>query len=276
MFHAKNGTVLTGEAETDYVRFGRGEKTLILIPGLGDGLKTVRGMALPFALLYRGLAREFTVYSFSRRRELAPHTGTREMAEDLARAMDALGIEKASVVGVSQGGMIAEWLALDHPEKVENLVLTVTLCRQNPTEREVVGRWIGMAERGDFTELMVDTAKRTYSPRRVGRAVTAARLAGKLAKPKSFDRFLIQAEACLSHDAYGALPGISCPTLVVGGEEDRIVTGEASREIAARIPGSVLLTYEGLGHGLYEETKDFWEKAAAFCRDGELRPAPER
>ena len=59
---------------------------------------------------------------------------------------------------------------------------------------------------------------------------------------------------------------ITCPTLVIGGKEDRIATGEASEEIAELIPGSMLHMYEGLGHGLYEEAPDFLERIMDFCK----------
>lgn len=119
MLNAVNGRLHLKSWEMDYIRFGRGRKVLILLPGVGDGLKTVRGMALPFALLYRKLAKDFTVYVFSRRVHLPARMTTREMAEDLNSAMEALGLRKAAVVGVSQGGMIAQWLAIDHADKVE-------------------------------------------------------------------------------------------------------------------------------------------------------------
>ena len=250
----------------DYIRFGSGERTLVMLPGVGDGLKTVKGMALPFALLYRGLTKDFTVYVFSRGRQLPPHMSTREMAADLSEAMDALGLQGAAVVGVSQGGMIAQWLAIDHPDKVGKLVLTVTLRRPNDTVRDVIARWTAMAERGDYRGIMLDTAERSYSEKRLKLARLEYRLLGSIGKPKSFDRFLTQAESCVTHDAYAELGRIACPTLVIGGTDDRIVTGAASREIAAQIPGAALYLYEGLGHGLYEEAPDFLTRVAAFCR----------
>ena len=54
--------------------------------------------------------------------------------------------------------------------------------------------------------------------------------------------------------------------LVIGGTDDRIVTGQASEEMTERIPGSELYMYEGLGHGLYEEAPDFLTRVADFCR----------
>lgn len=262
----KNETVITSAGTMDYIRFGTGARPLVMIPGVGDGLKTVRGMALPFALLYRSLTKDFTVYVFSRSRELAPGTTTRDMAADLSEAMETLGLRGAALVGVSQGGMIAQWLAVDHPDMVKKLVLTVTLCRPNKTAGFVIGRWLDMARRGDYAAIMLDTAERSYSEKRLRRERLAYRLLGGVGKPKSFERFMIQAESCLTHDAYDALERVKCPTLVIGGEDDRIVTGNASREIAGRIPGSTLVMYEGLGHGLYEEAPDFLARVAEFCR----------
>ncbi len=266
MLRAKNGYLDLPAGTQDYIRFGSGSKTLIMIPGVGDGLKTVKGMALPFAFLYRSLAKDFTVYVFSRRRNLSPDTTTRDMAEDLYRAMDALKLSSASVVGVSQGGMIAQWLAIDHPDWVEKLVLTVTLSRPNAVVRDVISRWIRMADRGDYKGIMLDTAERSYSEKRLRQSRLEYQLLGSIGKPKSFDRFRIQAASCLTHDAYDRLDRITCPTLVIGGKADQIVTGEASVEIAERIPDCRLFLYDGLGHGLYEEAPDFLQRVSAFCK----------
>ena len=266
MLQAENACLRLPDGEMDYIRFGSGARTLVMLPGVGDGLKTVRGMALPFALLYRELAKDFTVYVFSRRRELPEHFSTRQMAEDQNTAMERLGLSGAAVVGVSQGGMIAQWLAIDHPDKVEKLVLTVTLARPNDTLRDVIARWTGMARRGDYRGIMLDTAERSYSEKRLKQTRLEYQLLGSLGRPKSFARFVTQAESCLTHDAYGELARIHCPTLVIGGTDDRIVTGAASEEIAAQIPGAELYLYDGLGHGLYEEAPDFLTRAADFCR----------
>lgn len=266
MPNAKNGHLTLSTGGMDYIRFGSGQKTLVMIPGVGDGLKTVKGMALPFALMYRALAKDFTVYVFSRRVTLSPGMTTRDMAEDLNAAMDALGLSGAALVGVSQGGMISQWLAIDHPDKVGKLVLTVTLSRPNPTVEDVIARWTEMAKRGDYKGIMLDTARRSYSEKGVKKAQVTYSLLGNLGKPKSFDRFLIQAVSCVSHNAYDQLDRIACPTLVIGGTEDQIVTGKASEEIAGRIPGSQLYLYEGLGHGLYEEAPDFLRRVMDFCK----------
>lgn len=265
MLQAKNCHLDLPSGTVDYIRFGSGKTPLVIVPGVGDGLRTVKGMALPFAFLYSSLAKSFTVYVFSRRRILSRCMTTRDMAEDLNSALEFLDLPPAVLVGVSQGGMISEWLAIDHPEKVARLVLAVTLSRPNPTVRDVISRWIEMAERGDYRSLMLDTAERAYSSKHFKKSRLIYRLLGNIGKPKSFERFLIQAKSCLTHDAYDQLERICCSTLVIGGKEDRIVTGGASVETAKRICGSKLYMYEGLGHGLYEEAPDFLDRVKAFC-----------
>ena len=84
----------------DYIQFGNGDKALIIIPGLGDGLKTVKGSALAMSLMYKRFAKDYTVYAFSRINELPEEYSTEEMADDIKDAMDALGIEKAHILGV--------------------------------------------------------------------------------------------------------------------------------------------------------------------------------
>lgn len=160
IYNADNGTQNMEETEMDYIVFGKGHKPLIFIPGLGDSLKSVKGSALMFSFLYRMFAHDYRVYVFSRKNKLKPNCSTRDMAADLAWAMKQLGIEKAHVVGISQGGMIAQYLAADFAERVEKLVLAVTLCRQNETSRSVISHWITLAEQNDFQELFAVWPKR--------------------------------------------------------------------------------------------------------------------
>ena len=107
----KNGQLQMDGTTMDYIRFGGGAKHLIFLPGLGDGLRTVKGMALPMAAMYRAFGREYTVWMFSRKNELPQGYSTRAMANDVKKAMVQLRIPRAHIVGVSMGGMIAQHLA---------------------------------------------------------------------------------------------------------------------------------------------------------------------
>ena len=255
--HIKNGTLQVNGDTMHYIRFGRGSKTLIMLPGLGDGLTTVKGTALPMALMYRAYAKDYTVYMFSRRNHLPENYGTRDMARDLREAMDTLGIKQADLVGVSMGGMIAQHFAADYPERTGKLVLVVTCAAPTSTLNDSICEWIALAESDDHAAFMDSNVRRMYSAAYYRRNRWLIPVMGLLTKPRSYARFFIQANACLTHNAKDQLTKITAPTLVIGGEKDQALGAEASLEIAAAIPQAKLKMYKEWGHGLYEEAKDF-------------------
>ncbi len=264
LLNAKNGVVTLGDTEMDYISFGKGNDILIILPGLGDGLTTVKGTALPFAMAYREYAASYKVYVFSRKNQLKEGYSTRDMAKDQAEAMEKLGISKADIMGVSQGGMIAQYLAIDYPELVNKLVLAVTLSKQNETVQRVVKSWMEMAKHKDYRSLIIDTVENSYSERYLKRHRFLYPILSRMRKPKNFSRFLIQANSCIHHNAYPELEKIKCPTLIVGGDSDKIVEPGSSVEIAEKIKGSELYIYNGLGHATYEEAKDFNNRVLKF------------
>ena len=266
LYNAKNGTVTIANAQMEYIRFGSGNRVLIMLPGLGDSLRSMKGAALPMAVMYRMFAKDFTVYVFSRKGNLTEGYTTRDMAADQAQTMEKLGIPKADIFGVSMGGMIAQHLAIDYPEKVGKLILTVTSSRPNPILTESIEEWVSCAKRGDHTALMDSNVRRIYSEDYYRKNKWLVPIMGKLTKPKSYDRFFVQADACLTHDAYESLNYIKAPTVVIGGEKDLSLGGDASKEIAAKIPSAELQMYAQWGHGLYEEAKDFNQVVLDFLR----------
>jgi len=258
------GTVPIDGTTLDYACFGAGEETLVMLPGASEGLQRVRAATAALSLLYREAGRRYRVYLFGRRLALPEGFTTRDMAEDTARAMAALGVSRAHVLGVSLGGMLAQHLAIDHPERVDRLILAVTLCRPNPTEEAVLRGWIDMAERGDYRALMLDTLERSYTEAYQRRFKPLYAFLSNSSRRK-FDRFLVQARAALAHDTAAEAARIAAPTLVIGGGRDAVVTGAASEELAARIPGSRLVLYPELSHGLYDEAPDFLTRVLEFC-----------
>jgi len=264
LYHAKNGSIPFGDTTMDYIRFGNGKRILVMLPGLGDGLRSMKGTALPMALLYRSLTKDYTVYAFSRLNKLPKGYTTRDMAVDQAKAMEALGIERADYLGVSMGGMIAQHLAADYPERVGKLVLVVTAAWPNPVLTEAVEEWIAQAEVSDHKALMDSNLRKIYSEEYYRKNKWMVPITGRLTKPKSYDRFFVQAKACLTHDSREQLGKIRAAALVIGGEQDHTLGAEASREIAAGIPGAKLKMYPQWGHGLYDEAKDFLPTVQAF------------
>jgi len=269
LYHAYNGSVPVKDSNMDYVRFGSGPKTLILLPGMSDGLATVKGKALLLAPPYRLFFKDFTVYMFSRRNDLPSRITIEQMADDQAEALEKLGIEQCDVLGVSQGGMVAMALAVNHPDLARKLVLAVTAPNANETVTRRITDWLAMAEKKDHKALMIDTAENSYSMDKLKSYRKMYPLLGRIGRPENYDRFTANARAILNFDMRERLHEIACPTLIIAGEEDRIVGAEASYDMNEEIPDSRLHVYKRLGHGAYEEAKDFNQRVFGFLVERE-------
>lgn len=261
----KNGCVTVGNTAMYYAVFGSGKKQMVVLPGLSDGLATVKGKAWILSLPYQKYLQDYTMYLFSRKNDMPEGYSIRDMADDQAIALKNLGVGPAYLLGVSQGGMIAQCIAIDHPETVAKLILAVTAPSANETVKNAVSAWIEQANRGDHTALMVDTAEKMYSESYLRKNRKYFPLLARFTKPSTYDRFLKNARAILAFDARGELSKISCPTLIIAGSDDRTVGTDAAIELHGAIAGSELFIYEGLGHGVFEEAKDFYDRVFDFC-----------
>ena len=263
LYSAKELRLELGNLKMDYITFGKGKKPLIMIQGLNT--RGIKGAADSLAYMYRIFAKEYKVYLFDRRENVTEGLTVRDLASDIATAMDALGISNADIFGVSQGGMIGQYLAIDRPDLVHKMVLAVTLARNNETVENVVNDWIRMTEQGDMKRLVEDMALKLYSETYVKIYRPFLPLLTLLQKPKDVKRFIILAKACLTCSTYAELEKIQCPVLVLGGGKDQVVTGEASVELAEKL-GCKLHISEELGHAAYEEAADFNRRVYEFFR----------
>ena len=248
----------------NYVTFGKGNQPLVIIPGLGDGLQTVKGMAMPFSITYRILAERYKIYVFSRINELRQGYTTRDMAADVAEAMEALNLDTAYVMGISQGGMIAQWLAVDSPEKVQRLILAVTTAKPSQLARERIEHWQKLSQSGNFKHLMLDIAKHSYTQKSYQKWSLLYNVMGIFGRIKDKQRIDIQSVSCLKHDSLDFLEKINCPTLIIGAEKDDVLGVEASLELHKHIKDSQLTLLPECGHALYEQNKNFQNRVLVF------------
>jgi len=185
----------------------------------------------------------------------APYT-TKQLAADAIALLDALGVERADVFGMSLGGMIAQELALGWPERVYRLVLGCTHCglaHAEPPEREA-GRAFAL-ETGDWAERMRALAPFAFAPGvdEVFLARFIEKKAGDVQDPVGYQG---QVDAVLAHDAFDRLGEIQAPTLILTGDSDRIIPAASSSVIHAHIPGSRLEIVAGTGHLFFLERPD--------------------
>ena len=259
----KDFVLSKGNTTMNVIQFGSGPKHLMMIPGLGDGLTTVKGLALPFAWMYRIYCKDYTVTCVSRLNQMPEDYSTQQMADDIVWAMDQLNIDKADIYGVSMGGMLAQHIALNHPSRINKLVLSVTSARCNTQIKTCIERWLDMVKRNQNMELMKDNVISMYTEAYCRKNLWMVNITGHI-KPKSYDRFITMSKAILKHDTLDQLHEIKCPVLIIAGGLDQVVTPEASYQIKEVIPHAELLVYSQYGHAVYDEAKDYDAKILEF------------
>jgi len=264
----QTGTFL---GEFPYVRIGSGPENLVILPGVTlENEPPNRFAAWTYRLGFGRFSKDYAVYVINRRRGMPPGYTTRDMARDYARAIEG-ELGPSHLMGFSTGGSIAQYVALDHPEALQSLILVVSACRLSEEGRKTCERWQALARERRWRELRTDMASVTVSgetSKRLARAFV--RVFGRLVfkVPSDPQDFLTTLEADLGHDTTGRLGEISTPTLVIGGTEDPFFSESLLRETAEKIPDATLSLYDGVGHGVPKERKRRYEKdVLAFLDD---------
>jgi 3-oxoadipate enol-lactonase len=180
----------------------------------------------------------------------------RQMARDAVAVLDAAGLDSAHVIGASMGGMIAQELALRHPQRVLSLLLACTshggLLAKWPRFMNPRGMMFGEGQRRE-REL-------AFAPMLYSATTPVERIHEDLdvqcACEWSYKGFLNQFGGVLMWSSYLRLPAIKVPTLVVHGDSDRLVPTANGRVVAARIPGAKFQLIRNAGHILTTDQPD--------------------
>jgi 3-oxoadipate enol-lactonase len=259
---AQTGTAAVGDMQMDYAVFGTGSRTLVILPGLA--IHSVMSAADAVASAYQEFTGEYTVYVFERASRISDGYSVRDMARDTALAMQSLGIEKADIFGASMGGMIAQYMAIDYPQMVSKLILGSTQSRANAAAAQVLEGWIALAEKRDEQALLASFADSVYSQATLAvyREMLITSNAG--ITEDEYNRFIILANACRQFDCYEELSKIQCPVLVLGSEGDRVLTADASREIAEALNCEIYIYPDTYGHAVYDEAADYKDRMLTF------------
>jgi pimeloyl-ACP methyl ester carboxylesterase len=186
----------------------------------------------------------------------------RMMADDAADLMDAIKVSKAHVFGVSMGGMIAQELVINYPEKVESLILGCTACGGaqgiwSEEIRELVTAFASDNPPEMSPELQNNFLRLSFTPSFLKENRNAI-IKGLMALKYRTPAFAMgrQAQAILKHDTCDRLSQIKVPTLVLHGEEDIMVPPENARILVNMIPNSKRQMLENAGHNFLAGIED--------------------
>lgn len=171
-----------------------------------------------------------------------------QMAEDVARLMEALGVDSAHIVGLSLGGAVAQAIAARHPRQVRSLTLVNTFARLRPRHPAT---WWNLLRRGTALltgrlDRQAEVLARAMFPHPGQRGLRRAAVERLRANDPVAYRAAIW--AALRFDGRDLLARIRAPTLVVAGAEDTTVDLPTKQELAAKIPGARLVIVPRSGH----------------------------
>ena len=185
---------------------------------------------------------------------------TATLADDAAALLDTLEIERADVLGAFMGGMVAQELALRHPQRVERLVLVGTWARPDAKRRMLLEQWRELASLAGFRELLMrERLLWTLQDETMEQADildAMVRFHTRSESPLTPDVFGRQCDACLGHDTADRLRQIPQRTLVVCGRHDALTPPRFSRELADDLPNAELVTLHYGAHLVMMESAE--------------------
>jgi 3-oxoadipate enol-lactonase len=257
--------------ELHYLRAGQGEP-LLLIQGM-----SATHLAWGRSFLDE-LERSFDTVVFDNRgmglsgQAELPFT-IADLATDTAALLDALELETVHVVGISMGGMIAQELALAHPQRIRTLTIGGSYCGgpegtlMAPEDLQMLGAAYASGEPEQVFRAMWEINLSPTFRADDDRFATFTEMGSALPAPQPV--VLQQMRACGAHDTHKRLGKIDLPTLVIHGDADRLLGYANGRQIAALIPGARLETLEGVGHMFWWEQP---QRSAELIREHALAP----
>jgi pimeloyl-ACP methyl ester carboxylesterase len=255
--------VKVSDIEMYYESVGEGDP-VVLITGYGADL-------FAWALQAPELAQNYTVYMIDNRgvgdtdKPDGPYT-IKMMADDVAGFFDAVGIEKAHLVGHSMGGMISQQFALDHPDRLRSLTLASTTCRVPKGADLLLMLWTEILEKLGNEAFVNNIIAWCFTFEFVENQFDALIMMRDMMldhfneKPLLPGPFRSQCAAATTFNLAEQIENISVPTMVLVGKEDILTPPKFSEEIAKRIPGSFLNVIEG-GHAYNQEVPSAFNKA---------------
>ena len=264
-----------------YEEQGSGDPLLLIMGLAGDSIAWMFQRDA-FAEKYRTIV--FDNRGVGRTSKPAGPYNIAQMADDAAGVLDALDVNRAHVVGVSMGGMIAQELALRHPERVHGLVLGCTYAKPDPgvisTFEESLAFFGG--SKGPNGEIQVDLSNLdpmafigrllplTFTPQFIMSELPKLMqvFSGVMIHGFDLSAIMAQVAATQAHDTLERLGEIKAPTLVLTGDSDMLIPPANSDVIADRIPGARLQKIAGGSHGFNFETPDAFNAAVLEFLEG--------
>jgi pimeloyl-ACP methyl ester carboxylesterase len=187
-----------------------------------------------------------------------------QMADDLVALLDHLGVDRAAIAGWSMGGVIAQTLALAHPQRVARLLLLGSFAAPDGYLAAAISNWVNVRRSNmSYEQVVRHVARLVYSPALANKPQAyEAFIQAMLSNPfrQTEHGFFRQAAALLAYAAPDRLGELAAPTTVLVGEHDQLTPPYLSMKLAQAIPGARLQVLPA-GHSGFVERPDDWTTA---------------
>jgi pimeloyl-ACP methyl ester carboxylesterase len=254
-----------------YLRFGDGPAPLVVLPGLAfDNDPPTASEARLYGWSMRRLAAGRTVTVLRRPRGIVSGPADEPDTADIADLYASVLADQpgpVDVMGLSTGGLIAQHLALRHPDLVRRLVLAVSGAAIAEAGRRICRTWLVQADRQDWRALRGTLLASAVDGNTTQRLAELLGGSGRRPDPRDVADFQATVRADLHHDTSDLLSRLTMPTLVVGGRDDPFFPEPVLHATAAQIPGARVAVHAG-GHGIPKHHSGWLQdQATAFLAE---------
>jgi pimeloyl-ACP methyl ester carboxylesterase len=242
----------------DSLTFGKGP-TLLIILGLGDGIRTVKDISLILMFVFLLFAKRHQVVIMSRRRVLRENMTTQQVAEDYLVALEELSAKDLFVWGNSAGGPIAQAITVLQPEKVKGLILSKTFCRPNAAFIKKIQVYLEEFKNKKLTRFIEDCVPFKLKQRTLERVNKISFfLATQLLKRHGEERVFHILSSLCTFDQYEVNQTLYCPVLILNEKNDSIIPYEMQEELASSFSDPKVVTTKEIGEGHRFTLKSFF------------------
>ena len=255
-------TIKIKNGEINYIKFGNGNKKLVMIPGVS--IKPVTNYADSIIEAYKKVADKYEIYLFDRLTNPRAKYSIKDMALDTLEAINKLGLNNFNLFGVSQGGMIALEMYLDSPNLICKLVLGSTSYIVDDINYKVIDLWVNLAKKWNNKDLYLKFCKDIYPKDFYDKYEKDFVLLSKTITKNDLEGFIRIAEATKNYNISKQLDNIKCKTYLIGSKDDKVFDYNMMVEMSNRIKNSKIYLYDTYGHAVFDMAPDFKERLLKY------------
>lgn len=232
---------------------GEGEP-FILLHGLGGDVREWLLQTPYFSKFYRVIAVDLPGHGSS----TMPNKvySLQDHAKVILGLVDKLGLEKINLLGNSMGGMVSVEFAVDYPDRLDKLVLVSTAARLVESSGDVIMEWVNSFRELGFEAFFQKEVETIFHPKFIKENPWVIQLLRDVWKGRSLDTITWAVQGFTEWDRLSDLDKITCPTLIIHGEDDRIIPVEEALEMHRHIKNSKVHVFKETGHAVIAEKAD--------------------